>query len=429
VSNVARYDSTGFTPESSNYDLDYPILLDGKTNDWLDDSNIGPGNSNNDTTFNIKANRDTSFDTLLTLSNVNSYVTIPYGMYAIVDEGDAMEFEFDTKLVVCKTYTVDGDTERKVYMNFDELSDAERTVLKDLAEEFDTERNVDKDLGDDFDTKRTIGKTETEDFDTERNVNKDIDDESDTERTVLEDIDGSFDTERNVEKEIDEEFDTERIIGDAEVFEFDTSRTVLKELDGDFDTERNVEKEIDEDFDTLSKISKDTSDDFDTIETIIKSITVDSDTKRTVYSLVQTAADTRLMIIKDGEPIPVDDVKAKKIRTIGIAKHGSVNFRCQTGDSHHYYWVSAELIKTMLERNYIVYEQSATEGEPDIILTLDNYNKPTGGYVITDDQIPGLSVVPNIELEVARTHDAEKEEFLRRKGMSIKAQQDELINS
>jgi hypothetical protein len=135
------------------------------------------------------------------------------------------------------------------------------------------------------------------------------------------------------------------------------------------------------------------------------------------------------MIIKDGEPIPVDDVKAKKIRIVGTAKYGSVNFSCQTGDSHHYYWVSAELIKAMLEKNYIVYEQSATEGEPDIILTLDNYNKPTGGYVITDDQIPGLSVVPNIELEVARTHEAEKEEFLRRKGMNIKAQQDELINS
>ena len=447
VSNVVRYDSTGFTPESSNYDLDYPILLDGETNDWLDDSNIGPGNSNNDTTFNVKANRDTSFDTLLTLSNVNSYVTIPYGMYAIVDEGDAAEFEFDTNLIVRKDFTVNGDTERTVYVGIDELSDTERTVLRELTEDFDTKLDIEKNISEYFDTEhtvyigvdelsdteRTVLKDLAEDFDTEREVEKDISDNFDTERNVEKDVDGSFgfDTERNVLKDIDDDFDTEREVEKNISDNFDTELIIggSDDVIVRFDTKFEVKKDIDEDSDTLYKVVKDNTDDFDTIETVIKSITIESDTKRTVYSLVQTSADTRLMIIKDGEPIPVDDVKAKKIRTVGIARNGSVNFRCQTGDSHHYYWVSAELIKTMLERNYIVYEQSATEGEPDIILTLDNYDKPTGGYVITDDQIPGLSVVPNIELEVSRTHDAEKEEFLRRKGMNIKAQQDKLINS
>lgn len=117
------------------------------------------------------------------------------------------------------------------------------------------------------------------------------------------------------------------------------------------------------------------------------------------------------------------EIKAKMIRTVCPAGV-SINFVGMCGDSHFPFPVSITLIKTMIERGVLVYEQISAqeEGEEptELLLTMENYDQDNGGEEIPE----GANIVPDIELEVKTRHDQERQDFLTNKGLEIKERQE-----
>ena len=351
-------------------------------------------------------------------------VVTPFGIYLLVDESNGVQVQLDF------------DTERKTSKDIDEEFDTELEVIKGLDNiGFDTKRLISKNFDINFDTQINTAKGISEDFDTKRAVGFNVSDEFDTELTINKDIDTNFDIKFITFKHVTDNFDTKRTVATSTdlVADFDTQLSVSKNITTDSDTLISIKAPISEDFDTELKIAISTMEEFDTIQEVIKSIRTNSDTSRSVNKTFDNIRfDTKLTIRKDGAPDPEEDVVAKYVRTLAFARSSNANFRGMTGNSHWYYLVSVELIKTMLERNFLVYERLETpleDGTTEVQLTLDNYNKPTGGIIITEDMAAQLDIIPDIELEVSRVHDSEMEEYLRLKGLEIKRQQDDMSES
>ena len=118
---------------------------------------------------------------------------------------------------------------------------------------------------------------------------------------------------------------------------------------------------------------------------------------------------------------------AKMVRTDTPA--GVVtNYIANTGNSYHAYPVSTSLIKKMIDRGVLVYEQLAEEnekGETEVLLDSDTYSSTTTGAVTVGSD---TLIIPDIEQEIINRHAAEYEELLKEKGLAIKDKQTSISN-
>jgi len=348
-----------------------------------------------------------------TKGTIETNIKVPYGMYAMTFENVEIEDNFDTKQSIVISPSNSSDLRRQVI----------RTPIQSISTPYgvylliNTPENISIDTGFDTEFKTTLN--DNEEFNTERVVINTIRDDFETERNVLNSInDLTFDTELRTNKTINTTFDTSVLVSDLIQIQenFDIKSTVLKSILSETDLNRSVLKNVDTSFDTSRTITD--------IVQIIESF----DTKQSILKNINTFFNTERIVKNNDKPDPVRVIAAKYIRTVVFAKSSNINFRGNTGISHEYHLASIDLIKSMLERHFIIYEKLA-DGSGEIQLNLENYNKNLGGEIIYEDQSASFDIIPNFELQVAKQYARELEEHLRRKGLEIKRQQDEISGS
>ena len=118
------------------------------------------------------------------------------------------------------------------------------------------------------------------------------------------------------------------------------------------------------------------------------------------------------------------DIQAKMVRTLSPAGV-SIGYQAYCGDSHWPQACPITLIKKMIDRGVLVYEQIPATKDTDateLLLTLENYDQDNGGEEVPED----ANIIPDLELEVETRHAAERQEWLTNKGLEIKDRQDTL---
>lgn len=118
------------------------------------------------------------------------------------------------------------------------------------------------------------------------------------------------------------------------------------------------------------------------------------------------------------------DIQAKMVRTLSPAGV-SIGYQAYCGDSHWPQACPITLIKKMIDRGVLVYEQIPATEDTDateLLLTLENYDQDNGGAEVPED----ANIIPDLELEVETRHAAERQEWLTNKGLEIKERQDNL---
>lgn len=121
-------------------------------------------------------------------------------------------------------------------------------------------------------------------------------------------------------------------------------------------------------------------------------------------------------------------VTAKFVRTLAPAG-STANFTAITGNSHRYFWLSTELIKSMLKKDVRAFERlkEATEdGVKDIELTLENCMEANSNCVEFNKNSNDV-VVKDYELKRAEELKEINEEFLENMGMEIKNELDKKV--
>lgn len=121
-------------------------------------------------------------------------------------------------------------------------------------------------------------------------------------------------------------------------------------------------------------------------------------------------------------------VTAKFVRTLAPAG-STVNFTAITGNSHRYFWISTELIKSMLEKDIRVFErlkENTEEGVKDTELTLENYAEENTNCVKFDEDSNDI-VIKDYELKRSEELQETHEEFLENIGLEIKSELDKKI--
>lgn len=115
-------------------------------------------------------------------------------------------------------------------------------------------------------------------------------------------------------------------------------------------------------------------------------------------------------------------VDAKYVRVLSPAGK-TVNFTAITGNSHRYYWLTSDLIKTMLDKKIRVFEKLKAvdaSGKTEIELTKKNFDSNNNGKEY--DATSGEIVIKDLEKERALELKKYQEEFLEELGFAIAEQ-------